>query len=758
MKITQLILGTFFFMNGLLAQTPSLKPTQEQFHIQIKKTKAPIKIDGELSEADWATAAVATDFWVRYPQNGTKPRYQTEARVAYDDQYIYAAFVCRDSGDYVIQTLKRDIDYWNSDGVGILLDPTARQNNGFLFGVSPEGVQSEALIGGGDGPQHEWDNKWYAEVKKTTTGWTAEMAIPFKSIRYEAGRTTWYVNFIRNYPKAGQWHTWTNIPPQFNGISLGHTGTLDWDAAPSVAKSNIALIPYTSGSVSKDYKNKKNTAQGTPLGVEGSINGGFDAKIALTPSLNLDATFNPDFSQIEVDVQQTNLTRFNIFFPERRTFFLENSEVLTNFGIPPIRPFFSRTIGLDANAQTVPILYGARLSGNLTNSVRVNAFNMHTLSNGGSKAGQNFSAAAVQRNFWGRSYIKAGFLSRQGFEGTQVKHRDYGRNAILSMSLRSKDNRVETWLEGQRSFKHGISTANNMFVAGFNIALTNWEILHDWTSVGSNYYADMGFINRIENYDAARDTVIRLGFTQNFTEINYRTRPKTGAVAEHWAGLENFILWNPNGSLNEWFDRLRYFLTFKNTTELRFRMDYNYNYLPFPFRFSAENALLNVGKYNYANASIEYVFDKRNRLTGRIRATTGQFYNGTRNSLLASATYRAQPWGNFTMNVDWNRISLPPLENSTADGITTLLLISPKVEFNFNRNLFWTTFFQYNTQANNVNINSRLQWRYKPLSDLFVVYTDNYFATEEWDGLNRWRPFQVKNRALVLKLNYWLNL
>ncbi len=717
--------------------------------IHIKKATSPLKIDGDLSEAAWANAEKVRSFRVHYPQNGDSARLGTEAQLTYDDHFIYVGFTCFDDGKYVVQSLKRDVDFWSSDAMEVLFDPIESQVNGVLFGVNTEGVQSEGILAGDD-PDWAWDNKWFSEVRKAAGRWTVEIAIPFKTLRYDPKKTTWSINFARNaIENGGQYYTWTRVPQQFDGISLAFMGTLVWDAPPPSEKSNVAFIPYVGGGVSKDYLNKKNAETVKSVGL--------DAKVALTASLNLDATINPDFSQIEVDEQVTNLTRFNVIFPERRTFFLENSDVLTQFGIPPARPFFSRRIGLDDNNQTVPILYGVRLSGNLTPSVRVNAFNMHTKT-AGTNDGNNYSAVAVQKSFWGRSFVKAGLLNRQGFSKFDPDKADYGRNLMLVTSLRSKDNKWEVWGEGHRAFKRGVTKDNNYASTGFEYKNNNWGILQDFTHIGTNYYADMGNLNRIENYDAVRDTTVRLGFTHSFTQIDYAMRPKNSEVAEHAAGIENYVVWNPNGSLNEWFNRFRYFLTFRNTSSVQIRIDRTNVDVPFPFSFSDNNALI-FGKYNYTYSSIDFQSDNRKALSGTFRYTSGEFYNGSQIGLSASATYRIQPWGRFSLKMNWNRIKLPPNDPSVS-GVTKLLLVSPKSEISFNRNVHWTTFFQFNTQSNNFNINSRLQWRFRPMSDFFLVYTDNYFADEERDLVRNvsYSRFDKKNRALVCKLTYWLNL
>lgn len=742
-----LFIGALFTVFTPLFAQNSTNKTDYQIHI--KKAIAPLKVDGDLSESAWSTAEKVSSFRVHYPQNGDSTKLNTEAQLTYDDHFIYVGFTCFDDGKYVIQSLKRDVDFWSSDAMEVLFDPIESQVNGVLFGVNTEGVQSEGILAGDD-PDWAWDNKWFSAVRKATDRWTVEIAIPFKSLRYDPKKTTWSVNFARNaIDNGGQYYTWTKVPQQFDGISLAFMGTLIWDAPPPSEKSNIAFIPYVGGGVSTDYLNKKK-----PETVKSA---GLDAKVALTASLNLDATINPDFSQIEVDEQVTNLTRFNVIFPERRTFFLENSDVLTQFGIPPARPFFSRRIGLDDNNKTVPILYGVRLSGNLTPSVRVNAFNMHTKTTG-TNDGNNYSAAAIQKSFWGRSYAKVGFLNRQGFSKFEANKTDYGRNLMFLTSLRSKDNKWEVWGEGHHAFKKGITKDNNYGSTGFQYSSNNWSVLQDFTHIGTNYYADMGNLNRIENYDAVRDTTVRLGFTHSFTKIDYAVRPKNSEIAEHAAGAENYIVWNPNGTLNEWSSSFSYNLTLRNTASLQVQIDRATVDVPFPFSFSDNNALI-FGKYNYTSSTISFQSDNRKVLSGGLDYTAGEFYDGSQIGLGVSATYRIQPWGRFSLKLNWNRIKLPPSDPSVS-GTTQLLLVSPKSEISFNRNVHWTTFFQFNTQANNFNINSRLQWRFRPMSDFFLVYTDNYFASDERDAARNvlYSRFDKKNRALVCKLTYWLNL
>jgi len=287
------------------------------------------------------------------------------------------------------------------------------------------------------------------------------MAIPFKSLRYDKNSKNWGINFIRSDRKANEFHTWTRIPVNFPGVDLGYLGSLEWSEAPPDPGSNISLIPYTTGSLISDKENNKKTI--------GDIGAGFDAKIAVTSSLNLDLTVNPDFSQVEVDRQVTNLSRFSIFFPERRNFFLENSDLFSSYGTPSIRPFYSRRIGLDPDGNTLPIIAGARVTGNIASRTRVGLMTMQTKASG-DYAGQNYSALTMQQQMFKRTTIKGYFFNRQGFFNDNHKLKnpidEFGRNAGAEFVYQNEKGEWQGWLGYHLSVKPGVSGNNSYFSAG----------------------------------------------------------------------------------------------------------------------------------------------------------------------------------------------------------------------------------------------------------------------------------------------------
>jgi len=711
------------------------RENQQKYAIKIKKATSKIVLDGQLNEADWASADVASDFWQKNPKDNIKAVLRTEMRLTYDDEFLYVSATCFDSTNHIITTLKRDVGFWDGDNIGVVIDPLNEASSGFLFGTNPYGVQTDVACGGGTGREHysgEWDNRWFVETQISHDRWTVEMAIPFKTIRYKVGKTTWGINFFRTDKKNNRQDVWAQVPRQFWFIDMGYTGRLEWDASPKKTSGNIAVIPYVNTNSFKDFEGD------TPTDYNFDV--GLDAKIALTSSLNLDLTVNPDFSQVEVDQQVTNLTRFSIFLPERRTFFIENSDMFSNFGIPIARPFFSRRIGLDGDGQAVPITYGARITGNVTSSTRIGLMNVQTKETVDQLA-QNYSTAVFNQRIFGRSQIKGIFVNRQAREDGEFSDTDYGRNAGLEYQYQSNDGKWTGWGGYQHSFRKGIKEDNYFTTFGGEYSGKVLNAVFDWTRVGTNYFADVGFVNRVNNFDAVRDTTIRLGYNTLFAPVNLRFIPESSSYLNaHSIATESFWTFDPDFKFVERSIFAGYRQEYKNGSSFRIGLENNEIDLRFPFSFTGGEPLP-VGRYQHNRIGFNYQSDERKLLQFEIEANTGGFYNGTLHQVSTEIGYRTQPWGVFGLEIEYNQLSFPE-----AFGETTIWAFSPKVEISFNRNLFLTTFLQYNTQADNFNINTRFQWRFAPMSDVFLVYTDNYMVD----------MFGPKNRSLVLKVNYWL--
>ncbi len=711
---------------------------QSNFQLHITKSTGPITLDGEFNEPVWKEAEAAGAFHKKYPTDVGAPKKKTSVQVCYDSKFIYFAITAFDSGKALIQSLKRDMGHDGNDGVGITLDPGNEKTNGFFFTINALNAQSDDQLKIGDEmPTWSWDSKWFSETKIFPDRWTAEIAIPFKSIRYSAEKLTWGVNFVRSDPKSNEFSTWTPVPVNFKSMNLGFTGALIWKEPPPQTGSNWVFLPYLTGGLSADRENG--------VGTKATFNGGFDGKLALTSSLNMDVSVNPDFSQVEVDQQVTNLTRFNIFLPERRTFFLENADLFADYGIPPIRPFYSRKIGLDQDGNRIPIIMGARVTGNISNSTRIGFMDMQTGAQDGYRP-ENYMATSVSHRVLKRSVIKAYFLNRENFISSAEKAANplnaYGRNAGTEFNYINNTGKWNVWAAYHHSFKQNITKDNHYMNAGFQFTNRHWGIVTDMGTVGTNYYTDMGFVARIENYDALKDTVVRMGFKQLYNEMSYRLFPEKGKVVQHVMKLTTFVVLNPDYTHNETNLEANYNVTFRNTSGIQVMATHNRVNMLYPTSFTSGTPLP-VGVYDFQQLAVSYQTDFRKPVNVLVKLAGGEFYNGNYQSIRAVLGIRHQPHINIALQAEYNKIQLP-----NPYGSTELILIAPRVEWNFNTRLFWTTFIQYNTQRNNFNINSRLQYRFRPMSDLYVVYTDNYFVTPVMTN---------KNRALVFKLSYWIN-
>jgi hypothetical protein len=752
---TGLFFANFLLISSLIAQTPT-PADNEKYTLHIGRTPAPIALDGQLNEAAWQSAAVAGNFFQNFPFDTSFAKLQTEVRVTFDANFLYVGVVATQARNtYITRSLKRDFDRGTSDLVLVNIDPFRDNLNGFHFAVSPYGVQREGLIANGNELSLDWDNKWYVQVQNLDDRWVAEIAIPFKTLRYKQteGQNTWRINFARNSLGQNENSSWRPIPRQFTPNNMAFTGLLIWDEAPPKPGPNISVIPYLSGRSEQDFE------LNTPANRLAAA--GVDAKIAITPSLNLDLTVNPDFSQVEVDRQQTNLNRFELFFPERRQFFLENNDLFGTFGFPVSRPFFSRRIGIARGTVTqltndgdtlryssnvnVPIQAGARLSGRLNKDWRIGLLNMQTARvDAIGLPAANYSVGVLQRRVAARSTIGAVFVNKENFltgSDNPATLNAYNRVAGLEYNLNSKDNKWDGELFYHRSFSPNQQADAQAMGQYAGYTTETWEIGLGTQYIGTGYRAEVGFVPRT-------------GYVAVFPEIQYSIYPKNPRIAKTinsiGFGSENSLSFNlPRYNLTDRESNVYAFAAFQSQAEAFVGAYNNYTYLFFPFDPTNSGGPELPQSSQYSNSGVfgAYTSNPRKNFSYRLEVQSGQFYNGNTLNLEGGINYRWQPYGIFAIDYSYNAIRLPK-PYASAD----FWLVGPRAELSFSKSVFFSTFLQYNTQANNFNINSRLQWRFRPVSDMFLVYTDNYYS----NGL--FQNPQVKNRALVLKVTYWLNV
>jgi hypothetical protein len=738
MRSTVVIL-IFFSITSAVAQ--EVADNQQRFVLTAMHTAKPVTIDGILDEESWTAAKEASPFINKWPMDSGLAEAKTIVKILFDNQFVYVSAInYQKREDLIIQTLKRDqlVPFWAGDGFSILLDPINKKANGFLFGVNAGGAQIEAsltLNGAWTQPNENWDNKWFSAVKVHDEYWIAELAIPFSALRFKKGEGEWGLNFIRNDMKRNVYSTWSRVPLQFNGMDLGHLGTLQWNEPLDPVQSRVTVIPYVSGGYSKNHEDLE---QAKTKG-----NAGIDMKVGVTSSLNLDLTYRPDFSNVDVDRQMTNVTRYSLLYPERRNFFLENADVFSGFGSWQTRTFFSRRIGL-YDGEPIPILAGARLSGNITPQTRIGVMDIQTEATKEFSA-NNYLIAAVHQRVLSRSAIKLFTSSRQttkAIEGDQESN--YNRTIGGEFQYTSTSGNLTGSLRAHTAFTPEKLSDNDYVSATFQYMNKKGYGGLLVEKIGENYVNDLGFIPRLYNYDAIRDTTVRIGhYTVNpwFGLTIYPKNSKLINMIE--PNTWSLINYRASGEFLERYTTVNVTVTFKSSSELLVDMSNNEVQLPFAADILDNDNPIPVARYNYTQFMVKYKTDSRKALNGDLSLTYGGFYNGTRLEYGGTLNFRTQPWGMFGVSYLQNDIRLP-----AEYGKANFILIGPRTEISLSNSMWWTTFVQYNTQVDNFNINTRFQWRYRPMSDLFIVYTDNYLCTD----------MKVKNRGIVFKLTYWLNL
>jgi len=709
-----------FGATDLYAQTKGIN--RDKYRISIRQTSEKINIDGILDEESWMTSEHAGKFQRVTPTDTGYAIAQTEVKLTYDELNLYVGAICYDPtpGKRPVESLRRDYSFQRNDNFMVFLDTYNDQTNGFAFGISAAGAQTEGLQYDGSKVLYSWDIKWRSAVKSFDDRWVIEFSIPFRSIRYSAGDIEWGINFGRLDLKNNEKSAWAPMPRQFNHCSLPFTGTLVWDKPVGNAGLRFSLIPYVTGKATRDKEAGENTSW--------KGNAGVDAKMILSTSMNLDLTVNPDYSQVEVDRQQTNLDRFELFFPEKRQFYLENSDLFASLGSETVRPFFSRRIGLNN-----PVRAGVRLSGNMGNNWRISLMDIQTGEKEDIRA-SNYLVAALQRSVFSRSNISAFFINKQVMnvkDDTSYTGNRFNRVAGLEYNLASRDNRWTGKAFYHQSFQNSAAIEDAAIAANLTFSSQYLTATLNQSLVGAGYVAETGYIRR-----------------RGYYEINpifqYKFFPNSKIIISHGPGVKADMFFNNSLSLTDREIQLLYSIEWINKITTSVDIKETYIRLQAPYDPTNTGGIqLNADEdFNWKEIGASFVSDPRKLFNVSFTSRYGGYYNGTRLTLNGELNYRVQPYGSLALVTTYNNISLPSPYNSAE-----LLLIGPRLDFTFTDKLFFTSFIQYNNQIDNLNLNLRFQWRFAPVSDLFIVYTENSFPAD----------YTIKNRGLVIKLSYWFN-
>ena len=690
-----------------------------------------VVIDGKLDEQAWRNAELFSGFTQREPAQGAPGSERTEVRIFTDDQALYVGAWLFDSraNEIVPGEKVRDGQLINSDYFGLILDTFHDRQNGFVFATTPAGIEYDGQVtregdGGGinqtgqtraqsgaiGGFNLNWDGSWAVATSRDSLGWYAEFRIPFTTLRYGGGATqTWGLNLARLVRHKNEETFWAPIPRQFSIYRLSLAGTLEELKLPT---NRIATVtPYVIASTRQD---------GSPLKTTDKADVGVDAKYGVTSSLTLDVTYNTDFAQVEVDDQRVNLTRFPLFFPEKRPFFLENAGIFTAGTPQAVDLFFTRRIGIDANGTPLPLVGGARLTGRVGGTT-VGALQMFT-NDFATLRGQSYSVGRLTRELGRRSRIGVIALQRMARDSTADYHRTFGVDGRIGVG----DDWTTDWWGAATDAR---SRGNDNLAASTRIAYANdrWNNNIRFLQVGSDFVPEMGFINRIPGYRNLEIGIMR-----------YVRDPS----------LPWLRVWNPHLTYRGFYGLDGYFQSGQlhiDLTEVEFtaggrfgpEVNIFHEGLQSPFEI-APGIKLPPGPYDYPELGLDWTSNPSLPLSIVLRSDIGPFYNGSRNTQTATITARRGAAFSSSLLVDYSDVHL-------AQGDFTRSLIGLRFAYFFTPRVSIQTLTQFYDQVHIWTANARLSWLNTAGTGLFVVLND----AEQADGFFNWK--RPVTHALTVK-------
>ena len=717
------LITTFYCHFQILAQTQ-----QDDGKITFSNTN--IELDGELNEPIWDTLISEEEFLNYIPNNGDLAANKTAVKMFHNGKKLYIAAVYHDPSPNVqIGSLKRDdigTTGADSDSFAIIIDTYNQQQSGYFFIVNMGGGLIDALIARrGDGFQlsRSWNTIWNAKTSVNGNFKIYEVEIPLKALGYQINNPQWGVMFHTRNIKINEWTTSTPIPRNFSQFDLRFTKTFEVENLLENKSSRFALTPSVTVNqyhdVAYDVKD---------ITVKPSI----DVQYNVSSSLKLDATVNPDYSQIDVDQQVTNLSRFSVFFPERRNFFLENSDLFSNLGVGGVNPFYSRRIGQDSE-----ISLGLKLSGNISKRTRLGILNVATKAQDDLPT-QNYGALVVQQQL-SESLSATGFLiNRQATDGFTFLD-DYNRVGGFNLNYQSTDNKWSGLLNVAESFDNQVSGDANFYNLGVWYSTTNTSWTASIKRVEKNYITDVGFVPRLYHYDAISESTSREGYTEASGRFSLTKFYKDSKIIDNYRYLDisGQMYWDDQGDVTQTTLVMDNNLVFKNQSFLYGTIKYEYVNLKYAFDPLNNGNAIMPDAYKHVDAKMGYSSADNEKFQYGGNIGYGSYYGGHRSQFIVNAQYRLMPLARLQIRYENNNLNLNTL------GSETFHLTRFTGEIFFNNRFNWTTYVQYNTQIDNFNINTRLQWEYHPLSYIYLVISDNYS-----------QDITRKNWGAAIKLNY----
>ena len=683
-------------IDPLTAPRPSMKAV---------RTTSPIVIDGHLDEPSWSLAEVATDFIQNQPQTGHLATERTEVRILYDSEKLYISAICYESemDKVLIAGLEREFAPRDGDLFAIAIDPFHDERNSFVFITNPMGAErDEQTFDNSRQISVAWEGVWDAEATMTDSAWVVEMEIPFSTLRFDSSQPIqdWGINFARIIRRHNEWDYWAPLARHEILHQMVKAGDLTGLEGIKAGR-NLKVKPYGMGGQSTGSKVSNND--------EGSrFTGGLDLKYGLTPGLTGDLTINTDFAQVEVDESQVNLTRFSLFFPERRDFFIENQGTF-QFGDIQERGyrmgstrkdfslFHSRRIGLTPDGRSIPIYVGGRISGRVGSS-NVGILNMQTQSRDGIPS-ENFLVARIKQDVMENSDIGVLLINRQATSGVD---RSQNLSFGVDANIRPIDKLVfNTYFAKTRDSDQ----ESNGMAAKFGVAWRDnfWNTSFFAKQVGEDFNPAVGFIRR-------------RSMRHYYVTMGVHPRPRTKSIQEINPFVEIDYITNLSSVLETRRITGGVTLTLGSSAEFTAQINDQFERLNESF-FIPGATLIKPGDYKFRDATLSYKSSGNSTLKGDVSVTFGDFWDGTRKTLQVGGSWRPRYDLFFDLSLERNEIDLP--QAAFTAGVGGL-----RVRYSFNTDLFWSAFMQYNTQTEEFITNLRAQFRYGSLSDIYIVVTE----------------------------------
>ena len=703
--------------------------------MQATPSQGPIALDGRLDEPSWAAAPVAKGFVQNDPREGEPATYDTEVKLLYDERALYIGVFAKDPepGQIIVNELRKDFNTGNADGFQVVIDTFHDERNGYQFAVNPMGAKWDAQMSNeGRDNNANWDGIWDVGARIGDDGWYAEIEIPFKTLKFgPEAMQTWGINFQRRLRRRNENSYWSPLRRihQLSRVSMAGTVEGLQGLKPGA---NIRVKPYALANFNKL----------AGVDVDGNYDGGFDVKYGVTSGLTWDFTVNTDFSQVEADEQQVNLTRFSLFFPEKRDFFLENSGVF-QFGAGADRGggggagggrqnqsqdmvfFFSRQIGLSPTGDAIPLLAGTRLTGRV-GGWSLGALNIQQRQKGNSPS-TNFTALRLRRNILANSDVGVMMLNKE--PGGAAYNRAFGADANFRF-FRDLTMNFAAARSSSPSAKAPGSGDDWYSKGSFGYRDSFWETRGAYQTIGSRFNDEMGFVPRrgVDNGEFYLGTHIR---PRRFQSWLRETFP-------HFQ-IENFTKRN-SGALESRYMDWHWPITLQNSTFVEIGTNPNVEVIDDRFAINSRRGIfVEPGRYEFKEHFLLANTNSSAPLSFNIRYGLGDFYDGYKRSYTIGSTYRMNQHLNVSLSDSINDIDL-----SSGSFVTNL--VTARVNYYFSTKVFVNALVQYNTDTRQWSSNMRLDIIHRPLSDIYLVYNERHDS----------RSGALISRAVIAKMTYLL--